>query len=75
MSAPVDVLTALQQIADGEGDVEVTALRVRSTVAELIEALRLSDAWIREASHQTGMRATATLDRNRTVLDRVGGAK
>lgn len=37
MSAPVDVLAALRQIADGEGDAQVLAMRVHAAVAELIE--------------------------------------
>lgn len=34
----VDVLAVLRQIADGEGDAQVLAMRARSAVAELIEA-------------------------------------
>lgn len=34
----VDVLAALRQIADGEGDAQVLAMRVHAAVAELIEA-------------------------------------
>lgn len=39
MSRGVDVLAALRQIADGEGDTEVLAMRVHAAVAELIEAV------------------------------------
>lgn len=38
MSRGFDVLAALRQIADGEGDVEVIAMRVHAAVEELIEA-------------------------------------
>lgn len=38
MTTSVDVLAALRQIADGEGDAQVLAMRVHSAVAELIEA-------------------------------------
>lgn len=34
----VDVLAALRQIADGEGDAQVLAMRVHAAVAELIAA-------------------------------------
>lgn len=34
----VDVLAVLRQIADGEGDAQVLAMRARAAVAELIEA-------------------------------------
>lgn len=33
----VDVLAVLRQIADGEGDAQVLAMRARAAVAELIE--------------------------------------
>jgi hypothetical protein len=33
----IDVLAALRQIAEGEGDTELLAMRVHSAVAELIE--------------------------------------
>jgi hypothetical protein len=38
----VDVLAVLRQIADGEGDAQVLAMRVHAAVAELIEALDLA---------------------------------
>lgn len=34
----VDVLAVLRQIADGEGDAQVLAMRARAAVAELIDA-------------------------------------
>lgn len=34
----VDVLAVLRQIADGEGDAQVLAMRARAALAELIEA-------------------------------------
>lgn len=34
----VDVLAVLRQIADGEGDAQVLAMRAHTAVAELIEA-------------------------------------
>lgn len=34
----VDVLEVLSRIADGDGDIECDALRVRSAVAKLIDA-------------------------------------
>lgn len=39
----VDVLAALRQIADGDGDGELLALQARAAVAELIEAARELD--------------------------------
>lgn len=35
----VDVLAVLRQIADGEGDAQVLAMRVHAAAAELIEAM------------------------------------
>lgn len=42
----VDVLAVLRQIADGEGDTQVLAMRVHAAVAELIEAdEEYDEAW------------------------------
>ncbi len=38
MSKSIDVLATLRKIADGEGDVELLALRVHGATAELIAA-------------------------------------
>ncbi|XQA74636.1 hypothetical protein ACM9XA_03605 [Xanthomonas sacchari] len=50
MTAPVavDVLNALQLIAEGEGDIEVLAMRVHSVILELLAA---SEEWM-EAEDQ-----------------------
>ncbi|MCU1053296.1 hypothetical protein JAK47_01885 [Stenotrophomonas maltophilia] len=47
----VDVLAVLRQIADGEGDAQVLAMRVRYAVAELIEEAEKIEAFI----HRVGM--------------------
>nr|WP_313470800.1 hypothetical protein [Stenotrophomonas geniculata] len=39
----VDVLAVMRQIADGEGDAQVLAMRARAAVAELIDAAE----WLR----------------------------
>jgi hypothetical protein len=48
------------------------ARQARATVAELIEALRLSDEWIKEAVIRGASQpSTATLFRNQAVLAKV----
>ncbi|MHC2115376.1 hypothetical protein ACYPJF_07715 [Stenotrophomonas geniculata] len=47
----VDVLAVLRQIADGEGDAQVLAMRARAAVAELIEEAEKIEAFI----HRVGM--------------------
>jgi hypothetical protein len=38
VSAPVDVLADLARISNGEGDIELAAMRVKGAVAELMKA-------------------------------------
>lgn len=90
MSAPFDVLTALQQIADGEGDVELKALRVRAAVAELIkqnaQLVEMCDQLLLVNNSTLGRGAVriqaAIIDRfqrkleaSRVALARAGGGK
>ena len=79
--AAVDVLAVMGDVGQVLCDFGcvATARKIEDScaaVAELIKALELSDAWIREVSLQTGLRATATLAQNHAALARVkGGAQ
>ncbi|WP_447898029.1 hypothetical protein [Stenotrophomonas sepilia] len=44
----VDVLAVLRQIADGEGDAQVLAMRVHAAAADLIEAAHAMSAVLHE---------------------------
>lgn len=57
MSAPVDVLAVLRQIADGEGDAQVLAMRARAAVAELIDHGDRLTAAFRALGQSNGMQA------------------
>lgn len=74
MTPPVDLLAVIDAAIDREARPHEAGLHeARAAAADLILALELSDAWIREASHQGVPRATATLERNRAALARVKG--
>jgi hypothetical protein len=74
MSAqPVDVLAVMDRAMPGLATRGELA-EARAAVAELIEALRMADAWIREAK-ALGVRIPAdnTIAANRAALARIGG--
>lgn len=62
----VNVLAVLRQIADGEGDAQVLAMRARAAVAELIEAI----SQYRLSASTTNRERAARLD---AALARVKG--
>jgi hypothetical protein len=78
----VDVLAAmsnasrLAELTDAKPEVRQQIKDARASVAELIEALRMADEWIREAVNHAGCKlpSSATLYQNSQALARVGGA-
>jgi hypothetical protein len=76
MSAPVDVLAVLRQIADGDGDIEVLAMRAHAAVAELIETQRETLRMLEAAHRQLGMWTgdNKRILRAKAALARIGGA-
>ncbi|WP_414606315.1 hypothetical protein [Stenotrophomonas pavanii] len=71
----VDVLALLRQIADGEGDAQVLAMRARAAVAELIEAdEEYDEAWRDMAGRtHTALRREKAGIRRARALARVKG--
>lgn len=71
MSAPVDVLAELRQIANGEGDAELLAMRAHAAIAKAIECMRSSPCFCVDADDDGD---AVTCDRC-AALRAVGGAK
>ena len=73
MSAPTDVLAALREIADGEGDTELLAMRVHAAVSELIEAddlyTKVRELW--DHGSLSFIVYKGACDRRELALDRV----
>ncbi len=75
MNTSVDVLAALLQIADGEGDTDVLAMRVHAAVAELIEVARQFESYESADFGDTSILDNEELwDRLSAALARVKGA-